>query len=166
MHLKRAILAALALIGVGCDRESSTPQLSRIRELPIGLEIIHAPNPVGAASNARTAHKYTWTYSTTVSTLDKTLTVVEFGCFAEQNEKWVFSSFTGRPFTTQDFSDWYSCPKGQLRQVFMPPIQRIGQGVINCDQIECCGTSLERTRMGIDFEARQSSRREASWSRQ
>jgi hypothetical protein len=40
--------------------------------------------------------------------------VQEFGSFAWHDGKWVFSNFTGKVFSGQDFADWYSCPEGRL----------------------------------------------------
>ena len=47
---------------------------------------------------------------------DADLTIVEFGGFAWQDGKWVASSINGKPFTGEDFAEWYKCPKAVLKK--------------------------------------------------
>ena len=107
------ILAFFA--GAASDARSQTPTVDGIRKLPEGIRVTHAPNPVTAVRNGRSGRAFTWQYQTSVSAIDKEITVVEFGCFFERDGKWVFSNYTGKPFTGQDFADWYSCPNARLR---------------------------------------------------
>lgn len=68
-------------------------------------------------------HAYTYLYETSVQTTVGRLTISEFGSFGWHNGRWAFSNYTGRPFTTEDFASWYSCPDGVLvpGEVFRDP---------------------------------------------
>lgn len=91
-----------------------TPTLEDVRRLPIGLSIAHSPNPVCATSEGRSGMPFTWTFETSVRADATSLKIVEFGCFFERAGKWVFSNYTGRPFTGRDFAEWYNCPEATL----------------------------------------------------
>jgi hypothetical protein len=90
------------------------PKEKELDSLPVGLVIAHAPHPVKARAGGRSGYPYTWTYRTSVRSTAGTLTVQEFGSFSWFGGRWVFSNFTGRPFTPQDFAEWYSCPGARL----------------------------------------------------
>jgi hypothetical protein len=90
------------------------PKEKELASIPVGIEITHSPNPVKAQLGGRSGHKYTWVYRTTVRSTTGPLKVQEFGAFSWVDGRWVFSTYTGKPFTSQDFADWYSCPNAVL----------------------------------------------------
>jgi hypothetical protein len=53
-------------------------------------------------------------FETLVSSVERELTIVEFGSFVHQHGTWVFSNFTGKAFSRVDFAEWYACPDGEL----------------------------------------------------
>lgn len=119
MLLSRSILVAAVTLVVccGCSDEVETQvrKLEDIRKLPVGLRVTHSPNPVAAAHGGRSGHSFTWTYETSVEAIDVELKIEEFGVFFENGAKWTFSNYTGKPFSGQDFADWYTCPDARLR---------------------------------------------------
>jgi hypothetical protein len=82
--------------------------------IPAGIEVIHTPDKVSAIEGGRSGHRFTWLHKTSVRSTVGDLTVVEFGAFVDLRGKWEFSTYTGKPFTTADFADWYSCPNAKL----------------------------------------------------
>jgi hypothetical protein len=43
------------------------------------------------------------------------LNIVEFGAFNLSNGNWRFSTISGKPFSTKEFAEWYSCTDGVLK---------------------------------------------------
>lgn len=124
-----AILAIVAGWSISCSPAHPTVKTtssdedmvmnSKLRELaslPDGIEVVHSPNPVGAVEDGHpaTQYKYRWIYRTTLKSKRGAITIEEFGCFAYHNESWTFSNFTGAPFSSQDFAEWYSCADAKL----------------------------------------------------
>jgi len=89
-------------------------KLAELDALPDGLSVTHSPNPVSATWDANQELRCKWTYKTTVRPMTKEVTIQEFGMFAWDGERWVFSNITKKPFSRQDFENWYSCPEGVL----------------------------------------------------
>ena len=110
--------------GVGCDRGPEAarpgeqapvdPKERELAALPVGMEVTHAPDPVRAQQGGRSGRKYTWLHGTTVKSTAGRLVVQEFGAFSWHDGRWVFNTITGKPFTAQDFAEWYSCPGAVL----------------------------------------------------
>jgi hypothetical protein len=116
-------LANEALPGVQVDqRQQQKPDLSvqlkaklrLVASLPNGLKITHSPNPTRARIGGRSRFNFTWPYTTSVQTINGSVTIEEFGAFAWENGRWVFSNLTDKPYSAADFSDWYSCPQATL----------------------------------------------------
>ena len=86
-------------------------------KLPEGIKVVHKPKAALGTLSGKSERrsKYTWWYKTTVSAVDAEVTIVEFGGFVWQDGKWVAASFSGKPFTAKDFTEWYSCPKAVLK---------------------------------------------------
>ncbi len=89
-------------------------QLERIQQLPIGLDVVHAPTVVHARANGASGCAYTWEFQTCVTAIRERLTVTEFGAFIDRGDGWVFGTTTGKPFTGKDFAQWYNCPDALL----------------------------------------------------
>jgi hypothetical protein len=119
----------IAFAGVSCSerppnhvaspRETEQAMNPRLREwstLPDGIEVVHTPARVRARSERQPDGRvqYRWVYRTTVRAKGTPVTVQEFGSFDWHDGKWVFSNFTGKPFSGRDFADWYSCPDAKL----------------------------------------------------
>jgi len=83
--------------------------------LPNGIEVIHTPDRVLAKEDGRSGYRYTWLHKTSVKSTVGDLRIIEFGAFAKDHDQWVFSTYTGKPFTPEDFAEWYSCPNAQLK---------------------------------------------------
>jgi hypothetical protein len=97
------------------EAKFTTPE--ELDKLPEGLKVVHEPEISLATLTGKSERraKYTWWYKTTVSAIDSEVTIVEFGGFTWQDGKWTTGNFTGKPFTAEDFADWYSCPKAVLK---------------------------------------------------
>jgi hypothetical protein len=115
-----SLLGSLTAATLGCaepDRpisEDIDPKLQEISKLPIGLKVKHSPNPVKAQRGGRSGRQYTWLYETSVESAGEPVTISEFGSFAWLDGRWGFSNFTGRPFSAEEFVEWYSCPDAKV----------------------------------------------------
>jgi len=109
---------AVALHTMACtnaqESVSSVPSYDALSVLPKKLSVTHSPNPVTPKLGGASGLKYTWTYKTTVSSLDESIRIIEFDSFHWTNGHWVFMNYTGKPFGQKEFADWYSCPGGQM----------------------------------------------------
>lgn len=115
-----AAIITLGIVGVltGCKDQpvQSSQQIlgdekyRLIMALPEGIEVVHSPDKVLAVQGGRSGFEYTWLHKTTIRSKKESLKIVEFGSFAEVSGKWVFSTYTGEPFSPDDFEEWYSCP--------------------------------------------------------
>lgn len=97
--------------------EARFPTPDEIDKLPDGIKVFHEPKAVLATLTGKSERraKYTWWHKTTVSATDGEVTIEHFGAFRWKDGKWVAGSFTGKPFTAENFAEWYSRPKGVLR---------------------------------------------------
>jgi len=89
--------------------------LSELRRLPEGLRVAHSPSPALAAEDSTGGKRFTWKYSTSVSTLKNEVTIVEFGMLSKAGPQWVFANYTGRPFGAEEFAAWYGCDGARVR---------------------------------------------------
>lgn len=85
-----------------------------VEQTPTELVVTHTPQIVYAKRNGlNSGREFTWEYKTSVtSNVDST--VKEFGAFSWDGNAWIFSNVGGKLFRTTEFSDWYSCPRGEL----------------------------------------------------
>jgi hypothetical protein len=90
------------------------PKEKELASLRVGIAVIHTPDHVKAQVGGGSKSKYTWLFKTTVKSLRGPLTIQEFGAFVWFNGQWIFTTYTGKPFTRDDFASWYSCPNGTL----------------------------------------------------
>ncbi len=131
MHRHRSVILTFVLLGApGCDQRSESdprpnprttntasdmhPILKQLASLPYGITVSHSPNPVKAQLGGRSGSKYTWLYTTNVAAQSSQIGIEEFGSFTWHNGKWVFANFTKKPFSANDFSEWYGCPHANL----------------------------------------------------
>ena len=108
--------AIIVIISIIRKDNMSKTKMAELASLPIGLEVCHNPNPVRASLDGRSGRKYTWLYSTTVKALNDDVEITEFGAFSWHNGQWIFSTIYARPFTQEEFAEWYSCPKAIIRK--------------------------------------------------
>jgi hypothetical protein len=92
--------------------------IEELDKLPLGLKVVHDPNPAKATKTGSSTRrgKYTWWFKTTVSSTSGDVKVVEFGGFAWKDGKWVLANFNGKPFSSKDFAEWYSCPDALIKE--------------------------------------------------
>jgi hypothetical protein len=115
--LRMGILSTMSSAFLGCGgRRGASPdlKLQQVESLPIGLTVSHAPNPVRPIHGGRSGQKFTWLHSTKVEAIRANLRVVEFGAFGWAGGEWHFTTYTGKPFTSANFADWYGCPGATL----------------------------------------------------
>ncbi|OAI53622.1 hypothetical protein AYO44_15835 [Planctomycetaceae bacterium SCGC AG-212-F19] len=103
-------------IGLADDAKPTT--IEELGKLPVGLKVTHDPNPALATETSKSERrsKYTWWFKTTVASTGQDVKVVEFGAYVWNNDKWVFASFTGKPFSSKDFAEWYFCPDALVKE--------------------------------------------------
>jgi hypothetical protein len=109
LPLPRATNAADAADAADGPKPTTIEELDK---LPVGLKVVHEPNPARATETkgSERRDRYTWWFKTTVRSTGSDVKIVEFGAYAWHGGKWVFANFTGKPFSPEDFAQWYSCP--------------------------------------------------------
>lgn len=110
-----ALVPAETSCPVPVQSESSAAKLAELDALPVGLTVIHTPNPVKADWDGRRDVPCRWIFETAVSAAGSTVTIEEFGSFFWTIDHWEFSNVTKKPFTRKNFAEWYGCPDGVLR---------------------------------------------------
>ncbi|MHB0997987.1 MAG: hypothetical protein ACYC27_01980 [Armatimonadota bacterium] len=110
----------------------SDEKIKELGSLPVGLEVIHDPNPVKAMYNGRSGRKYTWQHSTTVKALHEDTVITEFGAFSWYKGQWIFGTIYRRPFNAEEFAEWYSCPNAVIHkdESFSDPLNYSGNDVL------------------------------------
>jgi hypothetical protein len=117
-HGLKDYLAAGFLLILSASALATAPNTVKSLELsrlPIGLKIIHTPVRVKAVQEGDSGLRYTWTYKTTVRTLKKPVRIVEFGALVWREGRWQLKNFSGKPFTSKNFAEWYDCPGALLK---------------------------------------------------
>ena len=123
-HLDWLLLALASILpvstfGAACKGDETVsqqdPMLSEALALPVGIRVIHQPNPVSARTGGPSGRRYTWVYETRVEAIDRELRIVDFRAFNWVDGHWRFSNFTGKPFTSDNFASWYGCPGARLQ---------------------------------------------------
>lgn len=89
---------------------------NELRDISVGLEVNHFPAEVKATRDTEKPHVYKWTHATTVVAKAEAVQIEEFGAYVWEDEKWEFSTFTGKPFTADDFEKWYGCKGGRIEK--------------------------------------------------
>ena len=110
-----SVMAISAMAGPVAQQDTaliavSNEILRELAALPGELIVEHSPNPVQGVRKPE--GKYLWMYTTLVRPQEAAVTIEEFGCFfwSTDQERWLLSCYTGKPFTAVDFAAWYSCP--------------------------------------------------------
>lgn len=111
---------------VGFSQETRQPEpvpkgitVEELDKLPEGIKVVHEPTSALATLSGKSDRrgKYTWWYKTTVTATAGDVTIVEFGAFVLQNDKWVNGgTITGKPYGRDEFAEWYKCPKAVLKK--------------------------------------------------
>jgi hypothetical protein len=113
MRIIFAFMGLLSFFKVSAA-DISAEKLAQLTSLPLGLRVVHTPEKVRAEAGGRSGRVYTWKYKTSVISTNGSIAIKEFGSFQWRKDKWVFANYTGKPFTSKDFADWYSCPEARL----------------------------------------------------
>lgn len=83
--------------------------LADLERLPVGLSVVHLPNPAGAVEDSTAHYRFTWHYSTSVESTSGEVTILEFGSLGRVGDRWQFANYNGKPFGTEEFAKWYGC---------------------------------------------------------
>jgi hypothetical protein len=114
-----ALGAALFLPARGADAsdELKPPTIDELDKLPVGIKVTHDPNPARATESPKQkTGRYFWYFKTTVMALEGDVKLTQFGSFSRVGKVWHFGNFSGKPFTSKDFADWYSCADATLKK--------------------------------------------------
>lgn len=108
----------LRVVAAGPDDEVRPITLEALEKLPVGLEVVHNPNPARATETGKSdvRKKYTWRYATTVTAKNSDVRIVEFGAFIWTGEEWFLGNYTGKPFGAKEFADWYGCADAVIKK--------------------------------------------------
>jgi hypothetical protein len=118
IRLCTSLLVAFCISPVLSADEPKHLTPDELDKLPEGIKVVHEPKVALATLTGKSERraKYTWWYKTTVSA-DGDVTITEFGAFAWRDGKWVAGgTFTGKPYTAEEFAEWYKCPKAVLKK--------------------------------------------------
>ncbi len=91
-------------------------KLKELESMPVGIAVSHTPSPVLYTLNASNISGVEWQFSTTVSAMTGSVTIVEFGYFVERNEQWTWNYENELPlfFTSSDFASEFDCPNALM----------------------------------------------------
>jgi hypothetical protein len=128
-----------------------------IRDLPIGIEVIHNPAEIYATENTKDPEKYgayQLHLTTTVTALEEDLEIVEFGGYFWRHEQWEFATLYDRPFNPEEFEKWYSCENGELKKgvPYADPDNWLGKGdLLNGLEIKYIMYFIAKNKAGEKF---------------
>ncbi len=93
--------------------------LAELESLPVGLEVIHSPNPVHAPVGPNDeGWLYRWIFRTEVRAIDRPLTIVYFGMCAWDGTQWILPSdntrYNAGVKRQKDFIEWYTCAGARI----------------------------------------------------
>ncbi|MFT5823952.1 MAG: hypothetical protein ACI8ZM_005218 [Crocinitomix sp.] len=120
LSLKHIVTTCLVFFLFACgqnDFPNNYPE--KIKELPLGMEVLHNPEEVYATVNTKDPEKwgaYQLQFTTSVKAISEDLEIIEFGGYIWENEQWEFRSIYDRPFNTEEFNKWYGCENGILKK--------------------------------------------------
>lgn len=114
-HTLVLLLLLIPALANARGEELTTPKLRELEKIPVGLVVLHLPNKVFATRGGPSGRPFTWVHSTRVASDMHVVTMKEFGAFVWADERWVFSTYTGKPFTATDFAEWYRCPGAKVK---------------------------------------------------
>ena len=117
--MRYTCLMLVLAFGVQSDPTSAQPEpdraamadsvLAALVEIPVGIRVVHSPDPVAATETSTGRWHYTWKYNTTVSAIDADVTIVEFGVLHNAGDQWTYSAMNGHPYSPKEFEEWYGC---------------------------------------------------------
>lgn len=118
--LVAVLLGGFLTLTTGCAFAADEPRPltpEELDKLPEGIKVVHEPKVALATLTGKSERrgKYTWWHKTTVSAIESEVRIVAFGGFVWEGGKWVFRSLTGKPYTENNFAEWYSCPKAVMK---------------------------------------------------
>ncbi len=78
-----------------------------IKDIPVGLYVSHSPDSIYAQIYEKDTSKFIWKHSTTITSNIQGINIIEFGTYNYKNGKWVLGNLTKKPYSTEDFENWY-----------------------------------------------------------
>ena len=90
--------------------------LATLESLPVGLSVVHTPNPATAVEDSTAYYRFTWNYSTSVQSTSGEVTIVDFGTLSRVGDQWIFANYNGKPFGSTEFAKWYGCESAVVRE--------------------------------------------------
>ncbi|MFH2096737.1 MAG: hypothetical protein ABIJ16_13595 [Bacteroidota bacterium] len=78
-----------------------------IKGISVGIEVWNDPDTIYARISEKDTSKYIWKHTTTVKALYSNVQILEFGTCNYKNGQWVLGNFTKKPFTADEFENWY-----------------------------------------------------------
>jgi hypothetical protein len=121
--VRMCVLSCLLLCGCSSGQRPASPRYTASAgdwdSLPVGIEVVHTPNPVrGPDSPTNGAWPFTWTFRTEVRAIDRPLTVKWLLILGWNGERWILDrrqeKFNSGEGDTQVFAEWYECPGGRI----------------------------------------------------
>jgi len=102
-------------ISLAWQAAGGEPCLDVIRQLPEGIRVTHTPD-IATATIGDDRQHFVWKFRTTVEAMHADLSIVEFGAFVLENgNRWRFANVGNKPFSGEQFAEWYGCPDNVLR---------------------------------------------------
>jgi len=132
-----ALVCALFALAIGgcsddCIRQRVEPpteiSLENADSFPMGLEVIISPDSVAAIVYGPSMDEYTWIYDASVSSIEDTVTVVEYGIYCETGDEWQLCTQQGTALPATTFASQYSCPGAVLKPGATYTDERIWHG--------------------------------------
>lgn len=158
MTLRVVVLFYIALVMTACGPNRLPEDYpEKLKELPIGLEVIHNTSEVYATINTKDPEKwglYQLQFKTSVTALEEDLEIIEFGGYLWKDNLWELRSIYARPFNAEEFAKWYGCENGQLKKgvSYSDSDNWLGKGdVLNSVEIKCIWYFIAKNEGGEKF---------------
>lgn len=109
------LMITVSTILGGCSDPSKRQLPTSIMECDNVIQV-HVPLDTVYARYDPSVSGYVLAFPTSVSTSIDSISIVEFGCYFEDNGSWERKSSDGKGyFGTREFEKWYDCPNGILQ---------------------------------------------------
>ena len=118
--MMRMSLLSCSLLLCGCSYGArNTPSQGDWESLPVGIEVVHTPNPVRMPEGPFEDYwPFKWDFRTEVRAIDRPLTIKWFLILGWDGKQWILDrqqeKFNSGEGDGQKFAEWYSCPGGRI----------------------------------------------------
>jgi hypothetical protein len=83
-----------------------------LKDIPVGIEVINEPSKIYAEIDPKDTSKYYWKLKTYLKAMNTDVKIIEFGDYEKNSDgSWVLHNYSGRKFTSKEFSEWYFVSK-------------------------------------------------------